>query len=44
MGFSICYLHFYLFDIDIVKKLDEQVIKNHIYQYFRDWDEEIYDY
>ena len=42
-GFFFLYLHFYLFDVDIVKNLNEEVIKNHMYQYFRDWDEEIYD-
>ena len=42
-GFFYLHLHFYLFNVDIIRNIDESTIKNRIYQYFRDWDDEIYD-
>lgn len=42
-GFFYLHLHFYLFNVDIIRNIDESTIKNKVYQYFRDWDDEIYD-
>ena len=42
-GFFYLHLHFYLFNVDVLRNIDEATIKNKIYQYFREWDDELYD-
>ena len=42
-GFFFIFFHFYLYDIEVAKNIDEKFLKNTVVSFFKNWDEELFD-